>query len=137
MYNASDSRGPSPAWSDIPGIDVVVFGAWTASWAPVAAIVGANNSLLTVSPLSAAVPGDWGGEGCPSGARSVYRALVVVASFASAISAFVTRRYALYNVFEALTSSSGAFYVNDSEAAVYYAPLPGEDVSSLEVRAGR
>lgn len=64
---------PSPSWVDITGIDVVVFGAWTAAWAPVAAIYGANSSLITSQPLSAAVPGQWGGKGCPSGARYVLK----------------------------------------------------------------
>jgi len=43
-------------------------------------------------------------------------------------------RYALFNVAEALAAGSGAFYVNDTERAVYYAPLPGEDMAALEVR---
>ena len=33
-------------------------------------------------------------------------------------------------------AGSGAFYVNDTERAVYYAPLPGEDMAALEVRPG-
>ena len=42
VYNASDPRGPSPAWADIPGIDVVAFGAWTAAWSPVKAVLAVS-----------------------------------------------------------------------------------------------
>lgn len=106
VYNASDARGPSPAWADIPGIDALVFGSWTASWAPVRAVVGANATLLVSAPLHTSAPGHWGGLGCPSGAR-----------------------YVLFNVAEAL--APGSFYVNDSARTVSYVPLPGEDPSRL------
>jgi hypothetical protein len=68
VYNASDPRSPRGDWADTRGMDVLVFGSWTASWSPVAAIVPANSTLLTTSPLQT-VPGAFGGEGCPAGAR--------------------------------------------------------------------
>ena len=106
VYNASDVRGPSPSWIDIPGIDALVFGSWTASWAPVRAVVGANDSLLVGAPLRTSAPGHWGGIGCPSGAR-----------------------YVLSNVAEAL--APGTFYVNDSARDITYVPYPTEDPTTL------
>lgn len=106
VYNASDARGPSPSWIDIPGIDALVFGSWTASWAPVRAVVGTNATLLVGAPLHTSAPGHWGGIGCPSGAR-----------------------YVLSNVAEAL--APGNFYVNDSARTISYMPFPTEDPKSL------
>lgn len=107
VYNASDVRGPSPSWADITGIDALVFGSWTASWAPVRAIIGANATLLVDAPLTTSAPGHWGGVGCPAGAR-----------------------YVLSNVAEAL--APGTFYVNDSARTVSYMPLPLEAIQSLD-----
>jgi len=106
VYNASDARGPSPAWRDVRGVDVLAFGAWTAAWARVLAVVPGNATLLTTS-LAAALPGKWGGRGCPSGARFV-----------------------LSNVLEAL--APGAFYVDDAARTVTYALLPGEEAAALD-----
>ncbi len=106
VYNASDARGPSAGWRDVPGVDVLAFGAWTAAWARVLAVVPGNATLLTTS-LAAALPGEWGGAGCPSGARFV-----------------------LSNVAEAL--APGTFYVDDAARTVTYALLPGEDAAALD-----
>ena len=111
VYDAADPRSPSPSWADIPGIDVLTFGSWTAAWAPVAAVFSANATLLTAAPLSSARPGDFGGRGCPSGAR-----------------------YILFNVAEAL-STPGGFYVDDTARVIYYSPLPGEDPTSASFEA--
>lgn len=107
VYNSSDSRGPSPAWVDIPGIDMLSFAAWTAAWAPLAAIVAHNTTILTAAPLSSARPGAFGGLGCPSGAR-----------------------YILWNVYEAL--APGSFYINDTSRTIMYSLLPGEDPAALD-----
>lgn len=107
VYNASDARGPSPGWGDIAGIDALVFGSWTAAWAPVRAIVASNSTLLTAAPLATARPGKFGGAACPSGAR-----------------------YILFNVAEAL--APGSFYVNDNTQTVTYALLPGESAATLD-----
>jgi len=104
IYNVS--RGPSAAWRDVPGVDVLAFGAWTAAWARVRAVVPGNATLLTTS-LAAALPGKWGGEGCASGAR-----------------------YVLSNVAEAL--APGSFYVDDAARTVTYALLPGESAAALD-----
>ena len=98
-----------------------------------------NHTLLTTSPLSSAPPGRWGGEGCPSGARRVARRatgsrLLVGRVVPLPLHAPPTGRYAFCNMLEALAAGSGAFYVNDTERAVYCAPLPGEDMAALEVR---
>jgi hypothetical protein len=106
VFNASDARWPpASAFGDAPGMDVLVFGAWTAAWARVAAVHAHNSTLITATPLRSAVPGHWGGAGCPSGAR-----------------------YVLSNVKEALAASPGSFYTDDAARLLYYAALPGEDV---------
>ena len=108
VYNDTDPRSPSPSWVDIQGMDVLVFGAWTASWGRVAAVHGENHTLYTANPLVAAVPGAWGGLGCPGGAR-----------------------YVLFNAREGLIPGSGYFYVNDTSREIFYAPYPGEDMTTL------
>jgi hypothetical protein len=110
VFNSSDTRGPNIDWVDIPGLDILVFGAWTASWSSVKALYADNSSLITTSPLSSAIPGHWGGKGCPSGAR-----------------------YVLFNAFEGLLPGSGYFYVNDSSREIYYAPYVDEDMSTLQL----
>lgn len=108
VYNASDARGPHADWLSQGGaIDILTFGSWTAGYAPLAAIVAANSTLLTAGPLPSS-PGQFGGLGCPSGARWV-----------------------ALNVRSALLPGSGAFYVDDAARAVYYALLPGEDAGAL------
>jgi len=110
VYNSSDSRSPSPDFADIKGLDVLVFGAWTASWGSVSSIHSDNSSLIVTSPLSSAIPGQWGGLGCPGGAR-----------------------YVLFNAFEGLVPGSGYFYVNDSSREIFYAPYAYEDMTSLKL----
>jgi hypothetical protein len=100
IFNASDARSPRQGWSDVPGVDVLVFGAWTAAWASVRAVFDANATLLVDQPLSTARPGAWM---CQGG-----------------------QRYILFNVREALAPGSGEHYVDDSARMVYYAPTAGE-----------
>ena len=110
VFNSSDSRSPKSTWADVTGLDVLVFGAWTASWASVASIHEDNSSLIVTNPLTSAVPGQWGGRGCPSGARFV-----------------------LFNAYEGLVPGSGYFYVNDSSREIFYAPYVNEDMTSLQL----
>ena len=111
IFNASDPRSPSASWSDVAGVDVLSFGAWTAAWAPVRAVFSDNATLLTSMPLSTARPGSFGGKGCPAGAR-----------------------YILFNVAEALVAGSGAYYVDDVARTVSFAPLAADgDPNSLDI----
>ena len=113
VFNKSDSRSPRASWKNIAGIDVLVFGSWTASWSSVAAVYDANATLLVKEPLHTATPGRWGiGPTCPSGSR-----------------------YILFNVAEALVPSSGQFYVDDEARTVQYAPTAdeGDDPNLLNI----
>ena len=109
VFNAS--AGPPLAYEDLPGVDVLSFGSWTAAWAPVARVVAENATLITAAPLANAPPGADGGP-CTSGGR-----------------------YVLHNVAEALAAGSGASYFSDAENAVYYAPLPSEAAAGLALEA--
>ena len=113
VFNATDARSPREAWDDVKGIDVLVFGSWTAAWSSVAAVFDANATLLVTSPLKTATPGRWGiGTACPSGSR-----------------------YILFNVANALVPASGEFYVDDDARTILYAPTAdeGNDPNTLDI----
>jgi hypothetical protein len=104
VFNKSDSRSPSESWKDIAGVDVLVFGSWTASWSSLTAVYDANATLFVKEPLHTSTPGRWGiGPTCPSGSR-----------------------YILFNVAEALVPLSGQFYVDDVARTILYAPTADE-----------
>jgi hypothetical protein len=108
IFNASDARSPKQGWADVPGVDVLVFGAWTAAWSSVRAVFDANSTLLVTAPLSTARPGAWM---CQGG-----------------------QRYILFNVREALAPLSGEYYVDDAARKVYYAPTAGEGSDPTTLR---
>jgi hypothetical protein len=113
VFNATDARSPRAAWANVQGIDVLVFGAWTASWSSVLAVFDSNATLLVTAPLNTATPGRWGvGTACPSGSR-----------------------YILFNVAEALAPASGTFYVDDGARTILYAPTvdEGDDPNKLNI----
>ena len=108
IFDAADARGPHASWITQGGaVDIQTFGSWTSGFAPLAAIVPGNATLLTSAPLPS-LPGQFGGRGCPSGARWV-----------------------AHNVEEALLPGSGTFYVDDAARTIFYAPLAGENPDEL------
>ena len=105
IASAFDPAGaPEPSWLTQGGAVLIqTFGSWTSGYAPLRDIVAANSTLLTAAPLPSS-PGQFGGRGCPSGARWI-----------------------AHNVEAALAPGSGTFYVDDAARAVYYAPAAGDD----------
>lgn len=105
VFDAADPAGaPEPSWLTQGGAVLIqTFGSWTSGYAPLRDIVAANSTLLTAAPLPSS-PGQFGGRGCPSGARWI-----------------------AHNVEAALAPGSGTFYVDDAARAVYYAPAAGDD----------
>ena len=109
VYDRADARGPHTSWMTQGGaVDIQTFGSWTSGMASLAKIFPGNATLLTAAPLPSS-PGQFGGRGCPSGARWV-----------------------AHNVEEALVPGSGTFYVDDSARVIFYAPTADEDPAALD-----